>query len=348
MGLGENVKRIFERVFVDGFRGMTIGIFATLIIGTIVSQLGIWIGGSFGEYLTLFGYVAKSLTGFGIGISLATMYGQGPLVTICAGMAGLLGSFRMVSSISVGLAGETFGALIAAYIAITIGKLIAGKTNLDIVVIPFSSIIVGCLVGIFISPYITIAIRWLGGALNYNVETSPVIGGIVVASVMSIFAALPLNILSLTMVASLTGTAAGAATIGCCCTMVGFAVMSFRDNRIGGILAQGFGSALLQFPNLIRRPYIIAPCVITSAILGPVGTVLLKMEGTAKGAGTGALILIGQFETWNAMKGTLPSVIIIIEIVMMHFLLPGLFTFAISEAMRKLNWIKSSDMTIKC
>ena len=128
--------------------------------------------------------------------------------------------------------------------------------------------------------------------------------------------------------------------------MVGFAVSGYRDNKLGGVFAHGFGSAVLQFPNVLKRPLILIPSIISSAILGPFGAALLKLSDTAYGAGTGSLVMIGQFETWRCMVPGTPVPIVVIEIFLMHFLLPGLLCLAVSEVMRKLNWIKKGDMRL--
>ena len=139
----------------------------------------------------------------------------------------------------------------------------------------------------------------------------------------------------------ITGLAAGAATIGCCCNMVGFAVISYRENKIGGLIAQGVGTSMLQMPNIVRKPIIWLPSILASAILGPVASALIKMVSTPVGSGMGSAGLVGQFAAYGAMveAGTSP-VVALLEIVIMHFVLPGVVCLGIAEAMRKLNLIK--------
>lgn len=341
------MKKVLERIFVDGFNGMALGLFATLIMGTAVGQIGVWLGGTVGAYLTAVGNIAKTLTGAGIGAGVAAKYKAAPLVTVSASVAGMAGAFSNMTGVSFGMAGEPLGAFAAAFIAIEAGALVSGKTHCDIIITPAVSILGGAVVGYFVGPYITRFVYWLGGLANYNVAQSPIVGGVIVSVLFGMFATMPVSAVSVAVSLGLSGVAAGAATIGCCCNMIGFAVAGYRENKVGGMLAQGLGTSMLQFPNIIRRPLIWVPPIIASAILGPVGAALLHMENTAAGAGAGSLILIGQFSTWQSMVPKTPGPIVIIEIVLMHFLLPGLLTLSITEVMRKLNWIKKGDMRLE-
>ena len=341
------MKNILKKIFVDGFRGMTLGMFATLILGTAVCQIGAWIGGNAGAYLYAVGNIARTLTGAGIGVGVAAMYKANSLVTVSAAVAGMAGAFHGMAGVTLGMAGEPLGAFIAAYIAIQIGMLVAGRTSLSIIITPVVSILTGTLVGYFAGPYITGFLYWLGSFANYNVAQSPVVGGLIVSVLFGIFAVMPVNLLSIASSLNLSGVAAGAATIGVCCSMTAFAVAGYKENKIGGVLALGFGSPMLEFPNILKRPLIWVPSIIVSALLGPVGAALLHMTNTAMGACVGSLIMIGQFTTWQSMVPGTPGPIVIIEIVLMHFLLPGMLSLAISEAMRKLNWIKKGDMRLE-
>ena len=340
------MKKVLKKIFIDGFTGMTQGMFVTLIMGTAFVQIGTWIGGYIGAQFIIFGNIARLLTGAGIGVGVAAMFGADSLVTVSAAITGMLGAFHGLGSAALGNSGEPRGGFIAAYIAIEIGMLISQKTSFSLILTPFASILSGALVGYFATPYITRFIYWIVGLASYNVAASPIIGGIVVAVLFSLFAVMPLNLPALAMSLGLSGVAAGAATIGVCCSMVGFAVSGYRDNKLGGVFAHGFGSAVVQFPNVLKRPLILIPSIISSAILGPFGAALLKLSDTAYGAGTGSLVMIGQFETWRCMVPGTPVPIVVIEIFLMHFLLPGLLCLAVSEVMRKLNWIKKGDMRL--
>ena len=146
---------------------------------------------------------------------------------------------------------------------------------------------------------------------------------------------------------NLSGLAAGAATVGCCCNMVGFAVASYRENKIGGLLAQGIGTSMLQVPNIVRKPVIWLPAILSSAVLGPVGTMVLHMTSNATGSGMGTAGLVGQIMTWQTMIQTEPGMVVLIKILLIQIILPAIVTLGISEFMRKKQWIKFGDMKLE-
>jgi len=345
------IKKYLNRLFIDGLSGMALGLFATLIIGTIINQIGTLIGGEVGVYLIGVSKMAKTITGAGIGVGVASKFKCSPLVTVSAAVAGMIGAFPGVADFakfSVGAPGEPLGAFIAAYIAIEIGSLASGKTKLDIILTPFVAIGSGAVVGIFIGPYISAFMNWLGDIINVNVEASPILGGMLISIMMGIALTLPISSAAIGISMGITGLAAGAATVGCCCQMVGFAVASFRENKTGGLIAQGVGTSMLQMPNIIKNPLIWIPSILSSAILGPVSSAVLKMTSSPVGSGMGSAGFVGQFALYETMTaaGTNPA-IVLIEILFMHFVLPGALTLAIAEGMRKANWIKKNDMLLK-
>ena len=344
------IKKYLNRLFIDGLSGMAYGLFSTLIIGTIISQIGKLAGDNiFGEYLIAIGNVAKTVTGAGIGVGVACKLKASPLTTASAAVAGMVGAFPKLSvaAFAIGAPGEPLGAFIAAYVAIEIGALISGKTKVDIIVTPLSCILSGAVAGFFVGPYISAATAWIGQLVNINVEKSPIVGGIIVSVVMGILLTLPISSAAIGISMGITGLAAGAATIGCCCNMVGFAVISYRENKMGGLIAQGVGTSMLQMPNIVKHPLIWLPSIISSAILGPVSSAVLKMVSSPVGSGMGSAGLVGQFEAFTAMRADGFSLTVtLIEIIVMHFVLPALLCFGISEAMRKLNWIKKDDLKL--
>lgn len=345
------IKKYLNRLFIDGLSGMAYGLFSTLIIGTIICQIGSIIGGNtVGAYFTAMGNVAKTITGAGIGVGVAVKLKASPLTTISAAVAGMVGAFpnMAIESFKIGSPGEPLGAFIAAYVAIEIGGLVSGKTKLEIIVTPLCCILTGAVAGYLVGPYISAAMKWIGNLVNINVENSPIIGGIVVSVVMGILLTLPISSAAIGISMGITGLAAGAATIGCCCNMVGFAIISYRENKVGGLIAQGLGTSMLQMPNIVRKPIIWLPSIIASAILGPVSSALLKMVSTPVGSGMGSAGLVGQFAAYGAMAeaGTSP-VIALLEIVIMHFVLPAVVCLGISEGMRKLNLIKKGDLKLQ-
>lgn len=350
------MKKYLNRLFIDGLGGMALGLFSTLIFGTILAQIAGFVHGTPRVYLKFIANIAKSITGAGIGVGVAAKFKESPLVTVAAAVAGMVGAFPALFQnagtteyvIALGKPGEPLGAFVAAYIAIEVGHLISGKTKIDILITPFMSILSGALVGILVGPYITTFIKWVGNLVNVNVDKHPLIGGMIISVLMGMLLTLPISSAAIGISMGITGLAAGAATIGCCCQMVGFAVASYKENRVGGLIAQGVGTSMLQIPNIMRRPLIWLPPILSSAILGPVSSVILKMVSTPEGSGMGSSGLVGQFAAYNAMVEAGTSIpVTMIEILVMHFFLPGLLTFVIAQGFRKIRWIKDGDMALK-
>lgn len=348
-------RKIFDRIFIDGLSGMAQGLFATLIIGTIIQQIGTLIGGLIGDMIFVIGKVAASLTGAGIGIGVAYKFGCSQLVVVSSATAGMVGAFA--SKLLAGTVlvegtmvyagpGEPLGAFLAAYVGIELGQLVTGKTKIDILVTPLVTIGAGSLVGLILGPPITGFMTWLGSLINWGTEQQPFIMGIVVSVLMGMILTLPISSAALGIILNLSGLAAGAATVGCCCNMVGFAVASYRENKVGGLLAQGIGTSMLQVPNIVRKPVIWLPAILSSAILGPVGTMLLHMTSNATGSGMGTAGLVGQIMTWQTMVATEAPMVVLIKILVIQIVLPAIVTLAISEFMRKKEWIKYGDMKL--
>lgn len=346
----KKIKKFLNEIFIDGLSGMALGLFATLIIGTIICQLGSLIGGGIGAYLTAMGNVAKTLTGAGIGVGVASKLKSSPLVVVAAAVTGLIGAFPSVMDMegfAIGKPGEPLGAFVAAIVGIKLGQLVSGKTKVDIIVTPLVSIFTGAMVGFFVGPPITKFMTWLGELVNVNVEQYPIVGGIIVSVLMGMILTLPISSAAIGVSMGITGLAAGAATVGCCCNMVGFAVASYRENKMGGLIAQGIGTSMLQVPNIVKKPIIWLPAILSSAILGPVASAVLKMVSNPVGSGMGSAGFVGQISAYTSMveAGT-DGVVAIVLIVLMHFVLPAVITLLISEFMRKKNWIKSGDMKL--
>lgn len=344
------MKKILNHIFIDGLSGMALGLFSTLIIGTIIGQVGTLVGNEIGTYLIAVSSVAKTVTGAGIGVGVAAKFKQGPLVTVSAAVAGMIGAFPALGmeSFALGKAGEPLGAFVAALIGIECGRLVAGRTKIDIILTPLVSICTGAAAGFIVGPPISNFMKWLGNLVNINVEASPILGGIAVSVLMGMILTLPISSAALGVSMGLTGLAAGAATIGCCCQMVGFAVASYRENKFGGFIAQGIGTSMLQVPNILRRPLIWLPPIISSAILGPIASAVLHMVSTPIGSGMGSAGFVGQIAAYGAMLETgMSSKVALIQIIIMHFVLPAVVTLIFSEGMRKAGWIKDGDMKLE-
>ena len=349
------MKSILDRIFVDGLGGMAHGLFATLIIGTIIQQIGLFAGGDFGNMLYMAGKMAAAMTGAGIGVGVARKFNADQLVVVSAATVGMIGAFagkllagEVLTDGNVFLAGpgEPLGAFVAAYVASEIGILISGKTKLDILITPFVCIGVGTATGLVVGPPISRFMGWLGSLINWGTEQQPFLMGIVVSVLMGMILTLPISSAAIGVILNLSGLAAGAATIGCCCNMVGFAVASFRENGFGGLLAQGIGTSMLQVPNIVRHPKIWLPAILSSAILGPVGTMLLHMTNNATGSGMGTAGLVGQIMTWQVMTQTEAPVVVLLKILLIQIVLPAALTFGFSEFMRRKKWIRFGEMKL--
>ena len=349
------MKSILDRIFVAGLGGMAHGLFATLIIGTIIQQIGLFGGGDFGIMLYMAGKMAAAMTGAGIGVGVARKFNADQLVVVSAATVGMIGAFagkllagEVLTDGNVFLAGpgEPLGAFVAAYVAIEIGILISGKTKLDILITPFVCIGVGTATGLVVGPPISRFMGWLGSLINWGTEQQPFLMGIVVSVLMGMILTLPISSAAIGVILNLSGLAAGAATIGCCCNMVGFAVASFRENGFGGLLAQGIGTSMLQVPNIVRHPKIWLPAILSSAIFGPVGTMLLHMTNNATGSGMGTAGLVGQIMTWQVMTQTEAPVVVLLKILLIQIVLPAALTFGFSEFMRRKKWIRFGEMKL--
>ncbi len=349
------IKNLWNRIFIEGLSGMAQGLFATLIIGTIIQQIGTLVGGNIGNLIFIVGKVAAAFTGAGIGVGVAYRFKESPLVVLSAATAGMVGAFAskllagavlVEGSIVLTGPGEPLGAFLAAYVAIEVGHLVSGKTKVDIIVTPLVTITAGSIVGLILGPPISSFMLALGELINWGTEQQPFLMGIIVSVLMGMILTLPISSAALGVILNLSGLAAGAATVGCCCNMVGFAVASYRENKMGGLLAQGIGTSMLQVPNIVKKPIIWLPAILSSAILGPVGTMVFHMTNNATGSGMGTAGLVGQIMTWQTMIGTETAGILLVKILLIQIILPAVITLVISEFMRKKGLIKFGDMKL--
>ncbi len=353
----KKIKNIFNHVFIDGLTGMAWGLFSTLIIGLIIEQIGKLVGDNqIGNMLILIGKVCSILTGAGIGVGVATKYKSSPFVTLSAAAAGLIGAYAskilagsvfVNGSIVLTGPGEPLGAFLASFVGITFGNLVSGKTKVDIIAVPLVTILLGGAVGLLVGPTISSLMTALGNLINWSVEKQPFIMGILVSVIMGMILTLPISSAALAIILNLSGLAAGAATVGCSANMIGFAVASYKENKVSGLLSQGIGTSMLQVPNIMKKPVIWLPAIIASAILGPLSTMVFKMTNNASGAGMGTSGLVGQFMTWQTMSGVENHVTLLIKIVLLHFILPGLIAYLVSYVLRKKGIIKDGDMKLE-
>lgn len=329
--------------------GMALGLFSSLIIGLILKQ----IGENFNiEFLVHFGSIAQVLMGPAIGAGVAYAIGAPSLAIFASLITGAIGAGTFAPAETGGflvkLPGEPVGAFVAALVGAEIGKLIAGKTKVDIVLIPAATILVGGLAGNYVAPVVSALMTGLGQIINQITQQHPIPMGILLSVIMGIILTLPISSAALAISLGLSGLAAGAAVVGCAAQMVGFAVASYKENGFGGLIAQGLGTSMLQVPNIIKNPRIWIPPIVASAVIGPLATTIFQMENNSIGAGMGTSGLVGQVGTYTQMvtvNGD-PATTVLIKMILLHFILPAILTLLVSEHMRKRGWIKFGDMKL--
>jgi uncharacterized membrane protein len=331
----ETGKRLLKRYFVDAMSAMALGLFSSLIIGLILSQLGKLPPLSFLSPLCEVVAASSPVVGAAIGGAIAYGLGSKPLVIFSCVVAGAIGY----------QAGGPVGAYVAALVGAEIGRLVAGKTGVDIVLSPMVTIVSGGLAGLWVGPYINAFMQAFGELINTATELSPFPMGILVSVLVGLALTAPISSAALCIMMGLDGLAAGAATVGCCAQMVGFAVASYRENGFGGLISQGIGTSMLQFSNIMRRPAIWIAPTLAGAVLGPVSTCLLKMTNTPTGAGMGTSGLVGQFGTFASMADT-PFLLLLLEVILLHFVAPSILTLLFDRLLRKIGWVHLGDMKI--
>ena len=362
-------KRLFSRWFIDAFTGMAQGLFVTLIAGTIIGQIGSWCGDNvFGHFLVALGNLAKMLMGAGIGVGMAHKLKAKPLVIFAASVAGLIGAWSMqlvavlttdaALAIGMGKCGNPIGAYVVALVAIEVASLYAGKTKLDIVLVPLGMILLS-LASIWLAWPLVKLVDLIGIGIAMAIEAGTavkIIVGIFVAVVMGILLTLPTSSAAIWIAitaavapeyADALSIAGGAAVAGCAAHMVGFAVASFRENKWSGLVSQGIGTSMLQIPNLMRNPRIMLPEIAASAVAGLVA-VLLDMRCNAVGGGMGTSGLVGVFGVIDASTAAgIATWRMVLGIVLCLFVIPAVVSWLVSEGLRKVGWIKKGDQLLQ-
>lgn len=320
--------------FIDALGAMAFGLFASLLVGTILNS----IGNTFNiPFLSerIWPLVGQA-TGAAIAVSIAYALKAPNLILFASTIVGL-GAYEL---------GGPVGVYIATIFGVEFGKLVSKRTKLDIIITPAFTILVGVLVGDLIGPGVAAFMTGLGNIIMRATELQPFLMGIVVAVLVGITLTLPISSAAICMMLGLSGIAGGAATVGCAAQMIGFAVISYKDNGMQGLLAQGLGTSMFQVPNIIKNPWIALPPTLAGAILGPVSTLIFKMENTPLGSGMGTSGLVGQISTLNAMAGARSISVLLIQILFLHFILPALLSYIIYKIMYKRELIKDNDMKI--
>ena len=350
------VKNFFKRFFVDGMVGLSIGLFSTIVAGTILETIGLIMGGSVGQYIALAANLVKLLVGIGIGVGVATKLCAPPCVVVCSAITGYIGAYAydilngthfVNGAVNIKEAGDPLVAYVAAYITVEIGCLIANKTRLNYVITPIITITVASAISFYIAQPINNIVKVYSNVINWGMKQNSFVMSIIVAVLMGLAMTLPISSMAIALMLNMSGTAAAAAAIGCCVNMIGFATASFRDNKIEGFILQGLGTSTIQFPNMIKNPLICLPVVITSAILGPIAVCGFHMTSEITAAGYGSCGFTSQIMTYQTMiNAGVSRNLVLIEIMLLQLLLPAVLTWFISEFMRKRGLIKEEDMKI--
>ena len=332
-----HMKRILKKYFVDALSHMAYGLFCSLILGLIIGQIAKIPGLAFLSFISEALSSTSPLVGACIGLAIANGFQCSPLVVISSAVTGALG--------------YQFGGPVGAYLAVVVGAkvgmLVSKKTAIDIILTPLVTVIAGGLIAKYCCSPINDFMLYLGSVINEATKLSPFMMGITVSVLVGCALTLPISSVAICVMLGIDGLAAGAATAGCCAQMVGFAVISFKDNGIGGLISQGVGTSMLQIGNIVRKPLIWLAPTLTAAILGPVSTMVFKMTNTALGAGMGTSGLVGPLATYAAMSGTgTASGILILEILTLHFVAPAIIALAIHALMSRLGLVKPGDMKI--
>ena len=327
------LKKAFQRYFIDAMGAMALGLFSSLIIGLILSQLSKF---SFLAFLAPYASMVSAsspVVGAAIGVAIAHGLKAKPLVLFSCAVTGAYGY----------AVGGPVGAYIGAVFGAEIGGLLAGKTKVDIIVSPITTIVSGCVVAQLVGPGIQAMMNGLGAVINSATQLTPLPMGILVSVIVGMALTAPISSAALCIMLDLSGLAAGAAVVGCCCQMVGFAVASFRENGWGGLISQGIGTPMLQFSNIMRHPQIWIAPTLSAAVLGPVSTCVFQMTNTASGAGMGTSGLVGQFGAFAAMGG---GAQVWLQVLLLHFLLPAVLTFLFDFLLRRAGLVKEGYMKI--
>lgn len=341
----KNIILSAKRYGIDALGAMAQGLFASLLIGTIISTIGTQFGI---ELLVTIGNYAKAAVGPAMAISIGYALQTPPLVLFSLAAVGAAAN-------ELGGAGGPLAVLVVTIFAAEFGKAVSKETKIDIIVTPFVTIFIGAGLSLCWAPAIGAAASAVGNAIMWATELQPFFMGIVVSVLVGIALTLPISSAAICAALNLTGLAGGAALAGCCAQMVGFAVLSFKENGWGGFFAQGIGTSMLQMGNIVKNPRIWIPAILSSAVTGPVATCIFKMQmnGAAVSSGMGTCGLVGQiglYTGWlNDIAAGSKAAITSVDwlgMILVCFVLPGVLTWAFGMLLRKLNWIKENDLKL--
>ncbi len=341
----KDIEVSVQRYLIDALGAMAQGLFASLLMGTILSTAGQQLGI---PLLDEVGAFAKAAAGPAMAVAIGYALRTPPLALFSLVAVGEAAN-------SLGGAGGPLAVLVVAVIAAECGKAVSGETKVDILVTPFVTIMVGCLLSYACAPAIGAVASSVGNVIKWATDLQPLLMGILVSVIAGMALTLPISSAAICAALGLTGLAGGAAVAGCCAQMVGFAVMSFRENRWGGLVSQGLGTSMLQVGNIIKNPRIWIPPTLAAAITGPIATCVfgMRMDGAAISSGMGTCGLVGPigvYSGWVAdvAAGTMDAITAFdwAGLVLVCFVLPALLSWGICEALRRMGWIREGDLTL--
>jgi len=341
----KDIEISWKRYFIDAMGAMANGLFASLLMGTILATLGQQLGV---QILVDMGNFAKGVAGPAMAVAIAYAL-KAPNLVLFSMLA--VGS----AANTLGGAGGPLAVLLIAIVATEIGKMVSKETKIDILITPLVSIGVGVLLSIAIAPWIGTAASSFGKLIMWATERQPFFMGILVSALVGIALTLPISSAAICAALGLTGLAGGAAVAGCSAQMIGFAVMSFKENKWGGLISQGIGTSMLQMGNIVKNPKIWIAPILTSMITGPLATCVFKLEmnGAAISSGMGTCGFVGQIGVYSGWvndiaAGTKTAITAfdVIGLVLISIVLPAILTLAFGQLFRKIGWIKKDDLKL--
>lgn len=327
-----NVEFTIQRYGFDALNYMTLGLFGSLVIGLILKTVGMWTGQS---WLVDIGAIAQSGMGAAIGVGIAYGLQAPPLVIF---------SSAIVGSLAVDVGGGPVGCFVAVAISAELSKLIHKSTPIDIIATPATALITGSLIAYWSAPWLGEMMRATGQTIEWAITLQPFFMSIIISVMMGMILTGPTSSAALAISLELGGLAGGAATVGCCAQMIGFAIMSYRENGASGLLGIGLGTSMLQLPNIVRNPLIWLPPILTAAILGPIATLGFGMKNIPTGSGMGTSGFVGQVGTLEAMGH---SSSVWLSIGLLHFLAPAVLCLSLTWLLRRVHWIRDGDLRME-
>lgn len=354
------MNKYVKRYLIDALGGMAHGLFASLLVGTIIKTLGqllLRLGDNVVfQFLVDAGNFASDAHVVGAAMAIAIGYAMNAPVLVLLSLAAV-GSASNV----LGGAGGPLAVLVIAIIATELGCLVSKKTKVDILVTPLVTILSGSLLAVLCAKYIGLAASSVGNLIMWATNLHPFVMGIIVSVIVGVVLTLPISSAAICAALGLTGLAGGAAVAGCSANMIGFAIMSFRENKWGGLVSQGLGTSMLQMPNIVKNPRVWLPVILTSAVTGPISTCLFKlqMNGAPVSSGMGTCGFVGQIGMitgWfspsdaalaQGATAITPGALEWLGLLLVSFVLPALLSWTFGILFRKIGWIKDGDLTLE-